>query len=186
MTVVIDRIGGALRSSSRAVSGRSLEAMALRTRVVVVAVVLALALAAGVLALFFESRRLDALAQARTDALSAARSHATEILSYDYRTLEEDIARAKADTTGEFRQQYTKTASAALTPTATEQKAVVEAQVRGASVVSAGRDQVVVLLFVNQAREREGDSQVKLDQNRVQMTLTKVDDKWLVSKVEAL
>lgn len=185
MAVVISRFGGLLRSASRVTGRQSSGAVALRTRVVVAAVVLVLALSAGVAGLLLELNRLAAVEHARSAGLNAAKSHAQEILAYDYRTIEEDIVRARNGTTGKFRRDYAATAER-LVPYAQEQKVVVKAAVLSASVVSAETDRVTVLLFVNQGTTKKGQEETKVDLNRVRMTLNSVDGKWLVSNVEAL
>ncbi len=123
---------------------------------------------------------------ARTDALAAARAHAESILSYDYRRIDADIAKAKKATTGSFSDEYAKTTSTVVKPTAIQYKAVVSAQVRAASVRSVSPDEVVVLLFVNQTTTSTRITGPKVDQSRVRMTLVKSGDDWLVSKIDAL
>lgn len=151
--------------------------------------VLALAvavLASGVGALYQHARRAQLTEQARGAAVEAARSHAEEILSYDYRTLEHDVAQAKADTTGKLRQQYTKLTSTLVSPKAEKHKVIVRADVVGSAVVTASPDRVVTLLFVNQATRSDLLKGPRVDQNRVRMTLEKVDGKWLAADLAAL
>lgn len=125
-------------------------------------------------------------AAARDDALAASRSHAQEILSYDYRHIDADINRAKKDITGSFRKEYADTTRTVVKPTAVQYHAVVRATVKAASVVSASRSRVVVLLFVDQITTSTRVSGPKVDQSRVRMTLVKTGGRWLVSQVDAL
>lgn len=122
---------------------------------------------------------------ARKDAVTAAKTAVTQILSYDYRTLDKDIAAAKANATGAFLTEYTST-SGRLLSQAKQLKAVVQASVAGTSVVSASAKRVVVLAFVDQATVKSGDKQTRIDQNRVRMTLQKVKGRWLVAELDAL
>ncbi len=124
--------------------------------------------------------------EARTDALAAARSHAQQILSYDYRRIDADIAEARRATTGSFRDEYAKTTATVVKPTAVQYRAIVSAEVKAASVKSAKPDEVVVVLFVNQTTTSTRIAGPKVDQSRVRMTLVKRDDDWLVSKIDAL
>ncbi|WP_434975175.1 hypothetical protein [Streptomyces collinus] len=132
--------------------------------------------------------------QARGEALTAARKAAPVVLSYDYRHLERDFSRARAQLTGHFRDQYGKTTKAAVAPTATKYHGVVKATVAtpadgsapAVSVVSATPDRAVVLLFVNQVTQSTQVPQPRLDLNRVRMTLTRTSDGWKVSGVDAL
>ncbi|MEU7305821.1 hypothetical protein AB0950_07370 [Streptomyces sp. NPDC007189] len=132
--------------------------------------------------------------QARGEALAAARKAAPVVLSYDYRHLDRDFARARALLTGHFRDQYGRTTKAVVAPTATKYHGVVKATVAAptdggapaASVVSATPDKAVVLLFVNQVTQSTRVPQPRLDLNRVRLTLTHTSAGWKVSGVDAL
>lgn len=129
------------------------------------------------------------LSPASESALSAAKSAVHTILSYDYRAISADITHAKADTTGVFARQYASTASKLLSE-AKQVKAIVQATVGAAGVVSTSPNEVVALLFVDQAsvRQTPGQSQptTRIDQSRVRVTMTRVAGRWLVSDLAAL
>jgi Mce-associated membrane protein len=122
---------------------------------------------------------------ASVDAVATAKTAVTEILSYDYRTLDKDIATAKNAATGDFLREYSSTASRLLSQ-AKQLKAVVQASVASMSVVSASETRVVVLGFVDQATIKAGDKQTRIDQNRVRLTMQKVEGRWLVAGLDAL
>ncbi|MEV6962918.1 hypothetical protein AB0M97_27895 [Streptomyces sp. NPDC051207] len=132
--------------------------------------------------------------EARGEALAAARKAAPVVLSYDYRHLDRDFARARAHLTGKFRDEYGRTTKTVVAPTAEKYRGVVKATVvappdggdPAASVVSASPDRVVVLLFVNQVTRSTQVSGSRLDLNRVRMTLSRTSDGWKVSAVDAL
>ncbi|MBC9730421.1 hypothetical protein [Streptomyces sp. TRM68367] len=135
--------------------------------------------------------------QARGEALAAAVKAAPVVLSYDYRHLDRDFARARGHLTGAFRDQYQKTTTTVVGPTARKYHGVVKATVAApsgkagggaaaASVVSAAPDRAVVLLFVNQVTKSTQVTGSRLDLNRVRMTLTRTGDGWKVSAVDAL
>ena len=71
-------------------------------------------------------------------------------------------------------------------PSAEQYKVVVKAEVTAASVVRAGDDRVVALLFVDQTTTSTRLEGPKVDLNRVRMTLVEQDGKWLVSELDAL
>ncbi len=148
---------------------------------VVVAVLL---VTAGLLTV--RARTADRVEQARTEATAAAEATAVDVLSYDYRHLDRDFARAKAGLTGSFVDDYAKTTRTVVRPTATEVRAVVKADVAASSVVRADPNRVVVLLFVNQTTTSTRLDAPKVDLNRVRLTMDRVDGRWLVSKVVAL
>lgn len=122
-------------------------------------------------------------------AMTAARSAAQQVLSYDYRSIATDIKRAQDDATGSFAKQYSSTASQLLAQ-AKQQRAIVQATVGAGGVVSATTHDVVVLLFVDQASVRQPAAQksptTRIDQSRVQLTMTRSGDRWLISRLQAL
>jgi Mce-associated membrane protein len=123
---------------------------------------------------------------ARGEALAAARKAAPIVLSYDYKHLDRDFARARGHLTGKFRDEYRKTTATVVAPTAEKYHGVVKATVAMASVVSAAPDRVTVLLFVNQVTQSTQVSGSRVDLNRVRMTMTRTSEGWKVSAVDAL
>lgn len=138
-----------------------------------------------------DGRRTEA---ARTEAVAAARKAAPIVLSYDYRHLDRDFAKARTHLTGDFSSEYGKTTKTVVGPTAKKYQGVVKATIAApasggtpaASVVSASPDEVVVLLFVNQVTESTQVSGSRVDLNRVRMTMSRTTDAWKVSAVDAL
>ncbi|GAA2488775.1 hypothetical protein [Streptomyces gobitricini] len=132
--------------------------------------------------------------RARAEAAAAARKAAPVVLSYDHRRLERDFAAARAHLTGPFRDEYRRTTTSVVAPTARKYRGVVKATVveppgggdPAVSVVSASRDRVVVLLFVNQVTTSTQVSGPRVDLNRVRMNLTLTSGGWKVSAVDAL
>ncbi|MFB7505047.1 hypothetical protein [Streptomyces broussonetiae] len=86
------------------------------TAVPVLVLVAALVLAAVLGWQYRQGRQAE---QARGEALAAAREAAPVVLSYDYRHLDRDFARARALLTGYFRDQYGRTTKTVVAPTAT-------------------------------------------------------------------
>ncbi|GAA4907409.1 hypothetical protein ACFPM3_13240 [Streptomyces coeruleoprunus] len=169
-----------------------------RRRIPLLTPVLATLVAAGLAATTLlglrhhDERRTD---EARTAAVATARKAAPVILSYDYRHLDRDFAAARKHLTGGFLDEYTKTTRTVVAPTATKYHGVVKATVAkpstgdttpAVSVVSASPDEAVVLLFMNQVTTSTQVSVPRLDLNRVRMTLTRTDNGWKVSAVDAL
>jgi len=131
--------------------------------------------------------------QARGQALTAARQAAPVVLSYDYRHLDRDFAAAGARLTGHFRDEYRKTTTTVVGPTARKYHGVVKATVAAptggspaASVISASADRAVILLFVNQVTTSTQVTGSRVDLNRVRMTLARTSGGWKVSGVDAL
>jgi Mce-associated membrane protein len=135
------------------------------------------------------SARSSLVSPSNEVAVAAAKTAVHSILSYDYRKISQDIAQAKSQTTGLFAQKYATTASRLLSE-AKQVRAIVQATVGSSGVVSAAPNQVVVLLFVDQAAVRRTPGQksptTRIDQSRVRVTMSRVNGKWLVSDLAAL
>ena len=126
---------------------------------------------------------------ARSGALNAAARITRDILSYDYRTIDRDLARARAETTGAFASQYA-AAATQLRLQALATHAIVQARVRDTGIVSADTNHVVILVFADQVSvTRLKAAQVpttRLIPSAVQMTLTHTGGRWRVSALSAL
>ncbi|MFF5212909.1 hypothetical protein [Streptosporangium sp. NPDC000396] len=146
-------------------------------------------LAGAVWIMFTDLNRLRGDEAAGREALAAARLVASDMLSYDYRTIEQDFARAGGYTTGGLTEHYRRLA-AALVPLARQQRTVQQVTVAGAAVESAEAGRVEVLLFMNTgtvkipAGEKEPRRQVS--QNRARLVMVKKDSRWLVAELSTL
>ncbi|MGV9301730.1 hypothetical protein ACWDLG_00005 [Nonomuraea sp. NPDC003727] len=159
-------------------------------------VVMAAMLAAAVTFLGWVSLRmhgeLSELREGRAageQALAAARALAPDLLSYNYRTIEDDLTRAQALTTGELAGRYQELRRS-LVPRATEQRTVQEVSVAGAAVQDATPDRVSVLLFVNMGTTKQAQSDAEprqqVIQNRVRLVMVKDGSRWLVGDLSTL
>ena len=155
----------------------------------VVAAALCVPAAVGVVLLATKVDRTADESAARRGALHAAARIARDILSYDYRTIDQDLARARGDTTGEFARQYASTA-AGLRAKAKSTQAIVQARVRDVGVVTATSDQVVVLVFADQisiTRAPGAASPTAQEiSSAVQFTLAESGGRWRVSALSAV
>ncbi|MGB8652817.1 MAG: hypothetical protein WCD35_19385, partial [Mycobacteriales bacterium] len=124
--------------------------------------------------------------RSREEALDAARSAARLVFSYDYRHLDKDFKAGRATTTGDFQKEYDKTTSRLVDDVAPRYKAVVIADVSDASVVSSSQDRVVTLVFLDQQSTSSLSATPKITQSRLEMTMVRKGDAWLVSKIRAL
>lgn len=151
-------------------------------------------LAAGVLVLLVaaaaftivQAHRAAGLAEARTDALAAAKERVPALLGYDAATLDADLATAADQTTGDFRTDYGKILDEVVKPTATQRGISTSATVDAAGVVSGTRDRVVVLLFLTQTTttakgEDGGKGGTSVSGSRVEVTMTRDGDRWRIA-----
>ncbi|MGV9777490.1 hypothetical protein [Streptosporangium sp. NPDC003464] len=149
----------------------------------------AFALAAAVWVMSADLGRLREEEADGREALAAARLVASDMLSYDYRTIEQDFARAGGYTTGALTEHYKKLATT-LVPLAKREHMVQQVTVAGAAVESARSGRVEVLLFMNTgtvktlAGEKEPRRQVS--QNRARLVMVRKGSRWLVAELSTL
>lgn len=192
MTAIGRTMGRGLETVGRGLSRGTARSRAaftstgLRTQVVVVLAAVALLVGGGAATLYYQVQRAEAAEAARAAASAVAAQRAKAILSYDYRTLQSDIAQAKASATGRLQQQYTQIASGVIAPRAKKQQMVNQSAVVASAVVAAEPERVVMLLFVNQATQSNQLKAPRIQHSEVRMTLKKVDGKWLVSGLQPL
>ncbi|TMR89447.1 hypothetical protein [Nonomuraea basaltis] len=139
--------------------------------------------------MWFNLRDLRDADAAGVEAMAAAKRVAPDLLSYDYRTVGEDLARAGAHTTGELTRHYKELATS-LASKAKEQKIVQTVAVAGAAVERAEPGRVEVLLFVNTGTVKEipgkAQPQQQFTPNRARFVMVRQDSRWLVADLSTL
>lgn len=157
-----------------------------RLTVLLVVLCLVLAAATGVLWSRSESSATPAPTapvsspSAAESALEAAPGLTELVLSYDWKTLDDDVVAARQVSTPSFRRQYDATIAAVRARTRRDQ-VTVKAKAVGSAVVSASSSRVVVLVFVDQTTTAQGAGDQRVDQNRVLVTVTRDAGEWRVS-----
>jgi Mce-associated membrane protein len=122
----------------------------------------------------------------RAAAASAASMIIEKMLGYDYNSFDQHTREVSALLTGGFRNEFVQAATQVVRPLAIQNQAVIQAKVSEASVMSTpGQADVKVLLFVDQSTNSAKLVRPQIDQNRVILTMSQTDGRWLVSKVEA-
>ena len=127
----------------------------------------------------------NALVSSRTTALSAARTYAVELASYNYRSLDRDFSTVAANSTPSFRRTFAES-SDALKSTLSRYKATAVAKVVSAGVVSATTSRAVVLVFLNQNIANSTQTKPTTDRSQVEVTLVRSGGRWLVDQVTLL
>ncbi|NYG06351.1 Mce-associated membrane protein [Phycicoccus badiiscoriae] len=148
-----------------------------------VALVAALAVLGTVLGVSL--RDSSAQADANRAAANQARTSIEQMLSYNYKTIDAQAAQIEGLLTGSFKGEFTSAMDKDIKPLAVKNQTVVQARVSDIGVMSSSPTTVRVLAFVNQARVGSDQKAPVVDQNRVIATMTKVGDRWLISKVQA-
>lgn len=148
-------------------------------------VLLMFAVAASVL-LGWKLHDRDAVVRADVaggQALAVAKQYAVTLTSIDADHFDQDVAAVQAGATGDFKNMFADAAKK-LEPDVLQGKGASKGQVVAASVQSATPTQVVVMLFVDQAITNVTNPTPRVDRSRMTMTLDKVGDTWLASKVD--
>lgn len=134
-----------------------------------------------------QAQRAGAVADARADALAAAEKRVPDLLSYDAATLEEDLRRARSQTTGAFTADYGRILDDVVAPQAKARSISTRAVVSAAGVVRGNRDEVVVLLFLTQTTTTGGGADgTSVAGSRVEVTMRPADGGWKIGSLAPL
>lgn len=115
----------------------------------------------------------------------AAETAVTAVLSYDYRSLDTNLASTRPLLTGDARKQYDDV-SKPLLATAPGIHAITKAQVKTTTVLQSGKDSARVLLFVDQLSSSTSLKTPQVDQSRIVVTVSRSGGRWLVSSLSAV
>nr|WP_245670715.1 twin-arginine translocation pathway signal [Nocardia flavorosea] len=144
--------------------------------------VAAVALAAALLTFQYRpDSRGDA---AKNEVLSAATEGTVALLSYSPESLDQDFASAKSRMTGDFLTYYTQFTEKVIAPAAKEKSVKTSASVVRSAVAEIHPDSAVALLFINQTTTSAEKPDPALAASSVRVTLSKVEDSWLISSFD--
>lgn len=121
----------------------------------------------------------EQVTEATADAQTAAEKAIVAIVSYDYRSLDDDQARAAAYMTDDFKDDY-ESLFAVIRENAPETKTIISTEVVGSSIVRSGDDRVQVFLFINTPTLNAKLTEPEVYKNQVTVTMEKDGDEWLV------
>lgn len=134
--------------------------------------------------LYLDLRRAQETSAAAAEAAQAARAYAADMLSYDHRTIEADLARARSHATGPLADHYASLAGT-FVPQVVSQRKVQQATVAAVAVEEAGPERVKVLVFLNTTTSRT-DQPAEVVQNRARLVMVVTDGRWLVSGLSTM
>jgi Mce-associated membrane protein len=117
-----------------------------------------------------------------SEALQAARSGVVDLTSFDHLTLDDDIEQARRVTTGDLRDE-TVDRLEAQRQSILDIQAVVNTEVVAAGVLNADADDATVMLLIESTQESTANPQAQILRYRIEVTLEKVDDRWLLSGI---
>ncbi|MBH0776313.1 hypothetical protein [Nocardia bovistercoris] len=130
----------------------------------------------------YDDSRVDGAAR---EALATGQQYAVILTSIDFGHIDRDFAAIDDGATGSFKQTYAASAPR-IRPLLVQAQSVSKGRVLSASVQSAARRRVVLMMFVDAEITNATTPQPRMDRSRVLMTMENVDGRWLASAVEIL
>ncbi|MUM18709.1 hypothetical protein BI330_01710 [Mycobacterium sp. CBMA 623] len=118
-------------------------------------------------------------------AHEAAKAFAGLMINLDYVDFDRNVAATLENSTGEFKDTYAKSTDQ-LRRTIVDNKAKAHGIVVDSAIASESANKVTVLLFIDQSVSNTAVPDGRMDRSRVSITMEKVGDRWLASKVEIL
>jgi Mce-associated membrane protein len=152
-------------------------------RIGLLVVVLALVLLAGFLG--WRLLEKNGLVAAGADAEAAGRAAATNMLTYDYTSLDQDFAWVVEDGTTTFTKTFSDTADN-VKELAEATSAHSEVEIRDAGVHVTDEDQATVLVAADQTITEADKAAEEVQRWRIKLTLVKHDGRWLVDRLDLL
>jgi Mce-associated membrane protein len=133
--------------------------------------------------LYFFQYRVDQQTgpDAQGVALQAAKDGTVALLSYAPETLDKDLDAAKTHLTGDFLSYYTNFTDQVVRVAAKQKAVKTTATVARGAVSEMAPGTAKVLLFVNQITMSADRQEPSATSSSVLVTLTKVDNSWLIS-----
>ncbi len=117
-----------------------------------------------------------------SQALEAARSEVVDLTSFDYVTLDADIARIKRVSTGDLQKESVSQLDKQRQQLSQAQ-AVVSTEVIGAGVTKADSGSATVLLVIQSTQKSAASPQAQVVRYRIEAQLSKIGGKWLLSGI---
>jgi Mce-associated membrane protein len=146
-------------------------------------VVASTAVAAGLFAVEYRPDQQTDNAAAQ-QVINAASEGAVALLSYSSDSLSRDFTNAKSRLTDDYLVYYKRFTEQIVAPAAQRGQLTTRARVVRAAVSELHPDSAVVLVFVDQKTSSKDKPAPVQTGTSVRVTLTRVDDSWLIAKFE--
>jgi hypothetical protein len=123
-------------------------------------------------------------AERREEAVGAARRLATDLTTFSYKRIDDDVRAVAANTTGTFATEYRAGTGADFRRRMVETEASSTGTVRSAGLVELVGQRAIVLLAVDQDSNNRLRPAVRVDRSRIKLTLVRRAGRWLIAEVE--
>lgn len=171
----------ATRSNSEAVASGG-EAADRRSPATVALVLLAaacVAMAVACVALWHQNTHDRAVERARDDARAAAQSEAKDLLSYNYRTLDYDLSKARSEMTPGMAKSFGDY-WAIFRPSVLKSQTQALTQIQVTAVTDATPTRVEVVLFVKMISVNAAHKEPQVDTSWPRLQMQKIGKRWLI------
>lgn len=118
--------------------------------------------------------------QSAGEARAAAVRAIVPVLSFDYRTLDQDGAAARSYMTSAYQDEKYDPLFAVIEENAPNTQTVVSVQVVDSAIVRTGEDRVDVLVFMDRPTTNRQSREPVVYKDQATVTMAKVDGQWLV------
>ena len=150
-------------------------------RAISLSLVAVLAIVAG--ALLWIHRDAAALESVRADAMAQAPALVEDVLTYTSETVDSDLAVGADAVTGTFKEEFVEYAATAVAPQSKAQGISTRARVVDVGLLGVALDRVELLMFVDQITTSFAQPAPASSSSRVQVTVVRVGDRWLVGEL---
>lgn len=116
------------------------------------------------------------------DIKAVASRFATNLLTFDYRTLSEDLRRIAQDATGTFEREFE--GVSAVSGNVVDAQAVSEGEVQGVSISSRSDDSSVALVFLRRTIQNRSQEEPRTQFQFLELTLVNTPEGWKVDDVK--
>jgi Mce-associated membrane protein len=155
--------------------------------VTVLAVVVLVAGAVITTILGLNYRDAQAADDARDEALDAGKQTAALMFGYQPDNVEQNVDQTRKALSGAAQKQYNEIITEAnLVDEVRKQQVKSEVSIQEAGVVSADADKALILIFMNQSVTKNGKDLVSVEASRLQYSMERSGDKWLVTNIDIL
>jgi Mce-associated membrane protein len=132
-------------------------------------------------------RDTRAAEDARGEALDAGKQTAALMFGYEPDNVEQNVEQTRKALAGDAQKQYNEIITEAdLVAEVRKQQVKSEVTIQEAGVVSADAEKALILIFMNQSVTKGGKDLVSVEASRLQYSMVRSGDKWLVSNIDIL
>jgi Mce-associated membrane protein len=129
------------------------------------------------------SYHYSSLNSTRSEAAQAGEDAVAQLLSYNWRSLDRQVAKNQDLVTGKFKDDYAQLVNTTIAPTARNKQISSQTSVDRSAIVSSSSDQVVLLMYIDQESSSQLNPSADSASSSVRVTLQKEGDKWKVSEI---